>query len=136
MNRWALIDGNTVANVVEQDSQPQIGGTWVDITGQHVGPGYTYDGSTFSPPPPPPNIITKIAMLTRFTDAEYVGILAASKTDIEVEAWKVKFDAASTISLDDSRTQSGVAMLVSKNLLTQARADAILTDPVQPDERP
>lgn len=87
-------------------------------------------------PPPPPNIITKIAMITRFTDAEFVGILAAAKTDVEVEGWYARFSAANTINLDDQRTQAGINMLVTKNLLTQARATAILTDPVQPDERP
>lgn len=85
---------------------------------------------------PAPNIITKIAMITRFTDAEFVGILTAAKTDVEVEGWYVRFSAANTINLDDERTQTGINMLVSKNLLTQQRATQILTDPVQPDERP
>jgi hypothetical protein len=87
-------------------------------------------------PPPLPNIVTKIAMITRFTDPEFVGILSAAKTDVEVEGWYARFSAANTINLDDQRTQAGIAMLVGKNLLTQARATAILTDPVQPDERP
>lgn len=134
--RWALIEGNLVANVIEQENEPTIGGTWVDITGQHVGPGYSYDGTNFFPPAPAPGIITKIAMLTRLTDAEYVGILAASKTDIQVEAWKVKFDATGTINLSDSRTIAGIDLLVSKGLLTQQRAEQVLTDPVQDSERP
>ncbi len=88
-------------------------------------------------PPPPPCIITKVAMLTsRFTNAEFVGILTAAKTDPAIEAWKYVFDAASTIDLDAQNTRDGMALLVSKNLLTQARADAILNDPVQPGERP
>jgi hypothetical protein len=37
----------------------------------------------------------------------------------------------SSIDLDNQRTKDGVANLVSKNLLTQARADEILTAPVQ-----
>jgi len=82
------------------------------------------------------NIITKIAMLTRFTDPEFVGILTAAKTDPEVEGWYARFNAATTINLDDERTVSGINMLVTKTLLTQARAVAILTDTVQPTERP
>jgi len=89
-----------------------------------------------SAPVAPSPIITKLAMLTRLTDAEYVGILIAAKNDVAVEAWKTKFDAATTVTLDDARTQAGMALLVGKNLLTQARADAILTDPVQDSERP
>ena len=43
--------------------------------------------------------------------------------------------STNTINLEDSRTVAGIDLLVTKNLLTQARADAILTDPVQSDER-
>lgn len=88
------------------------------------------------PQPVPAPIITKIAMLTRLTDAEYVGILAAAKTDVEIEGWLGRFNAASTINLQDARTVAGMSMLVSKNLLTQARSDEILNTPVQDNERP
>ena len=81
-------------------------------------------------------IITKIAMATRLTDAEYVGIISAAKTDVEVEAWLSKFNMASQINLEDPRTFAGIDLLVTKNLLTQARATEILTAPVQPNERP
>lgn len=139
MKRWALIENDRVATVVEQDDKPGIGGTWVNITGQHVGPGYTYDGAQFCEPelPPQPRIITKVSMLTRrLTTAEFVGILVAAKTDPAIEAWKYVFDSSTRIDLDSQNTRDGMALLVSKKLLTQARADAILTGPVQPDERP
>lgn len=87
------------------------------------------------PPPPPPPIITKVAFRFRLTDAEYVGILSAAKTDVEVASWVETFNMVSSIDLDNQRTKDGVANLVSKNLLTQARADEILTAPVQPNER-
>lgn len=140
MKRWALIEGTTVANVVEQEDQPQIGGTWVDITGLHVGPGYLYKNGTFLPssePPPLPNIITKIAMLTkRLTIEEFSGILIASKTDPQIEAWKYIFDTTTVVDLDSQNTKNGIALLVSKGLLTQQRAEEILNLPVQPEERP
>lgn len=79
--------------------------------------------------------ITKLALLDRMTDAEFLGILATAKTDIDVEAWKTRFDVASNIDLDNDRTKSGFDMLVIKNLLTQERATKILTDPIQPNER-
>ena len=85
---------------------------------------------------PIPPVITKIAMATRFTDSEYVGIISASKTDVEVEAWLAKFNMASQISLQDPRTITGMALLVSKNLITQARADMILSAPPTPNEIP
>lgn len=96
---------------------------------------YVLVGPEPTPPPPPP-IITKLAMLTRFTDAEYVGILTEAKTDVTIEAWLNKFNAATTINLEDPRTVSGMDLLVADGLITQVRADAILTDPVQDSERP
>lgn len=81
-------------------------------------------------------IITKVAFRFRFTDAEYVNILTAAKTDVEVAAWVETFNMVTQINLDDQRTKDGVANLVSKNLLTQPRADEILTAPVQAGERP
>ena len=74
-------------------------------------------------------------MITRFTDPEFVGILTAAKTDTDVEAWKTRFDVATSIDLDNDRTKSGFDMLVTKGLLTQERATVILTAPIQPDER-
>lgn len=84
----------------------------------------------------PEPIITKVAMISRFTDQEFVGIISATKVDVEVESWYALFNAANTVNLNDPRTISGVNFLASKNLLTPERADAILTNPVQPDERP
>lgn len=81
-------------------------------------------------------IVTKLAFRYRLTDAEYVGILTAAKTDVEVAAWIETFNMVNQVNLSDSRTASGLNMMVSKNLLTQARADEILTAPVQPNERP
>ncbi len=83
-----------------------------------------------------PPIITKVAMISRFTNSEYVGILSAAKTDVEVQAWVDVFYAANQVNLADPRTRSGLQMMVSKNLLTQARADEILNTPVSPLEEP
>jgi hypothetical protein len=88
------------------------------------------------PAPPAPQFVTKVAFRFRLTDAEYVGILSAAKTDVEVQAWLETFNMVSQINLVDSRTVSGVATLVGKGLLTQARADEVLTAPVQDSERP
>jgi hypothetical protein len=92
------------------------------------------------PQPPPvdtrPPVITKVAFRFRLTDQEYVGILSAAKTDIEVAAWLETFNMVSQIDLSNQRTKDGVANLVTKNLLTQARATTVLTAPVQEGERP
>lgn len=90
------------------------------------------------PPPTPyvPPIITKLAFRFRLTDPEYVGILAAAKTDVEVAAWVETFNMVSQINLDDPRTASGLEMMVTKSLLTKERKTEILTAPVQDSERP
>lgn len=144
MARYAIVNAaNIVYNIAISDSPLDADGVWVDLTGISPEPaiGWLYVDGVFSPPPPTPvpalpNIITKIAMITRFTDSEFTGILAASKTDVEVEGWYARFYAAAVINLDDQRTINGIEMLVAKNLLTPVRGHQILTDPVQPDERP
>lgn len=84
-----------------------------------------------------PSIITKIALLNRMTDAEFIGIINAAKTDAEVELWKTRFDNATTIDLaDGSRVVAGFPMLVSKGLLTQERSTEILNPVVQQGEKP
>lgn len=90
-------------------------------------------------PEPPPyygTVISKIAFRFRFTDEEYVGILTAAKTNIEVASWVETFNMATTIDLANPRTATGLEKLVVANLLTQPRANQILTDPVQPGELP
>lgn len=87
-------------------------------------------------PPPPTWVITKVAMISRFTPQEYVGIVSATKTDAEVQAWYDLFQAASKVDLKDQRTVAGINALVPKNLITQDRADTILTTPAQPNEIP
>ncbi len=85
---------------------------------------------------PPEPIITKLAFRYRMTDSEYVGILSASKTDVEVAAWLETFNMVSQVNLADPRTRSGLNMMVSKNLLTQVRLEEIIDAPVREEERP
>jgi len=81
-------------------------------------------------------IITKLAFRYRLTDAEYVGILSAAKTDIEVQAWVETFNMVTQVNLDDPRTATGLEMMVTKGLLTEERKTEILTAPVEDTERP
>jgi hypothetical protein len=80
-------------------------------------------------PPPvvePPKIISKLDFLDRLGDDEYIAILTASKTDVQVEAWINKFNLSGDVNLSDTKTQSALAMLVSKSLITQEKADSLL----------
>lgn len=145
--RFAIVDNSGVVdNIVIAENALNVHGIWVDLTGMDPEPGngWTYVDGVFTAPvipepvpaPPELRIITKTAMMARFTDDEFVDVLVKAKRDIKVEAWLMKFNAAATFDLDDARTISGIDLLVSKLVLTQERATAILTGPVQPAERP
>jgi hypothetical protein len=138
MNRYALVINGVVDLVVEQDTAPTLAGLWVDVTGLHVGPKYSYDGENFTPPvlDVELNIITKAAFRFRLTDAEYIGILSAAKIDVEVQAWVETFNMVTQVNLDDPRTATGLEMMVTKGLLTEERKTEILTDQVKLTERP
>lgn len=142
MSYYAIIEGNLVNRVVVADAPiTNSSGLWVcvDDINPRPGPGWIYENKVFSPSPPPPplpNIITKLAMIDRFTETEYEGLLTAAKSDVQVQGWLDRFSAANQINLDDSRTITGIDLLVSKNLLTQERGEEILTNSVQPNERP
>jgi len=143
--RFAIIKADIVDCVALADAPVERfpGEVWVDLTDvlPEPGPGWSYKDDVFSPPPPPPPppptwVITKVAMISRFTPQEYVGIVGATKTDVEVQAWYDLFQAATRVDLKDQRTIAGIESLVPKNLLTQVRANEILTTPAQPNEMP
>lgn len=73
------------------------------------------------------NIISKLEFLNRLGDDEYVAVLTASKSDVVVEAWLNKFNLMAVIDLSDTKIQNGLSMLVSKNLITQQKADSIIS---------
>lgn len=143
MSLYAIVKGEIVDGIAIADAPLETDGIWicVDDVNPRPAPNWIYKNGVFSAPvviplKPEPNIITKVAFRFRMTDAEYVGVLSAAKTDVEVAAWVETFNMVSKIDLDDQRTKDGVANLVNKNLLTQARATEILTAPVQQGERP
>lgn len=73
-----------------------------------------------------PQPVTRFAFMARFTTAELAGIYAAAASDVGVLVWTKLLEAATTIELDHPQTLAGVAALVTAELLTQERADAIL----------
>ena len=100
------------------------------------GPDWYYNGSAwvqYPPPPPPP--LTRLGFMSRFTDAELVGIEVARMTapDVTQRAMlavlKESWMAATEVDVGDPRTQQGVGMLVQAGLLTAERAAQVLTNP-------
>jgi len=143
--KFAIIKANIVDGIALSEAPLSTDGLWVDIEGvdPEPRPGHLYDAETgqFSMPPvppfiEPPKIISKVAFRFRMTDAEYVGVLSAAKTDVEVQAWVETFNMVTRIDLDSQRTVDGLNVLVSKGLLTQERATEILSAIVLEGERP
>lgn len=77
--------------------------------------------------PQPPRRLTRLEFIARLTQEEFAGLLAASKTSIEVEAfiklmdWVTPDPDGTSVDLDDARTVGGV-----RALFTPERADQIL----------
>jgi len=148
MLRFAIVGAdNVVRNIAIAEEAMNIDGTWINLTDitPEPGIGWTYENAVFTAPVippapltvPEPNVISKIALLNRMTDAEFISIINAAKTDAEVELWKTRFDNASSIDLTSTdRVVAGFPMLVTKALLTQERSVDILTTEVQSAERP
>lgn len=128
MKRWALIKNNEVDMIVEQENKPSVyteNGTWMDVTGLHVGPEFKYVDEEFIPPDPQPVILTRLEYITKLGDS-YSGIVAAAKTDVAVEVWLEKFRLTENFNLSDATVISDVLFLVTKNLITQDKANTIL----------
>lgn len=128
MKRWALIKNIEVDMIVEQVDQPSVFtniGHWVDITDLSVGPGYKYIDKKFIPPDPQPVILTRLEYITKLGDS-YSSIVAAAKTDVAVEVWLEKFRLTENFNLSDATVISDVLFLVTKNLITQDKANTIL----------
>ena len=139
MPNYAQLDDNNLVVGINQTTGTIDAAHMVEIAEYDASLlGKKYENGVFVEGPAVvlPSIITKLALLNRMTDAEFIGIINAAKTDAEVELWKTRFDNATTIDLDDgSRVVAGFPMLVTKGLLTQERATAILAAPIQPNER-
>jgi len=80
------------------------------------------------PRPAPPLLGTVI--LSRVTDAEYAGVLAAAQAQLatgnaQLQRWLDILRINGTVDLASPDTQTAKTALVSAHLLTQARADII-----------
>ncbi len=140
MKRFALIEGNTVANIVEQNDAPTIEGQWIEVTGLQVGPGFAVNDGTFVlPVASSPRHITQLAFLSRFTDAEAVAIdlasIGSTAQAAMVRRYLSKVGAAKFIDLDREDTRVGVRALEAAGLLAAGRALQILDGLIEERER-
>ena len=128
MKRWAQIQGGKVCLVVDQegDDHPDVLGPWIEITGQHVGPGFTYDGQAFTAPVDVVDWRIKVgAFFNRFGD-DTIPLLAS--TDALIQAWVKLAMAQEYIALDSPKVAGGIDVLKTKPGFN-INKDAILNTP-------
>lgn len=143
MTRWALIAGGVVANVVEQDGQPQIAGQWLACG--NAGPGWSYDGAQFAPPPAPPAPQWSDASL----DARYwwvdVGpffdrfgakaLAVTSSADAQVQGLVTLVMPRQYVDLKRADLPGMLDLLITKSLITAGDKTSILMSPTTEYER-
>lgn len=78
--------------------------------------------------------ITRLAFRNRFTFSEKVMIETAAETDAIVRVLLKDQSEATFIDLSRADTQQGTLLLVQKGLITQDRADQILSLDIKPEE--
>ena len=144
--RYAQVVNGVVAMVIEAVEDPDgTNGQWLACG--DAGPGWQYDGESFTPPAAPVarRWITCLAFDNRFTQAESVGIEIAQLDDpsasmparqaaAALRASQRKVDRATYIDLDRPDTRAGVLALEAGGLLGAGRALEILDAPIQPQE--
>lgn len=77
-------------------------------------------------PEPTPRVLTKLAYMNRFQDAELAAIYSAAKVVVQIEVWLEKFRASEYIDLSDPVTIGGLQALEAAGLLAEGRANEIL----------
>ena len=153
--KYALIKSINVENIIvaQSDFIETIRSEWDHIIqldeDSPVGVGWTYDGSKFIKPevpevpvfePEPTYIITRLAFLSRFTDAEAIAIDLASIGDT-VEAAALRrclnvLNAANFIDLKDPKTAACMQVIESTGILSEGRSTVILDTPAEQSEIP
>lgn len=69
---------------------------------------------------------TPLELLDLFTEAEQLAVVSATLEIPAVKLWYDRLIAATFVTYEDPRTESGLQALVDAELLTQARKEAIV----------
>lgn len=141
MARYALVSDGLVSNVLLAKPGDEPAGAIA--CGASVGPGWSYDGETFSPPPAPAGFkrsgLTKGEFRLLFTFAERQGEAAfkrsaeaaaeagtASNEQLLYLTMRDDFDNAGSINLTEPSTQAALDFYEAFGLLTAERKAQVL----------
>lgn len=90
--------------------------------------------------PPQASKVSRLAFLSRFTDAEAIDIdlasIGATREAAAVRRYLSKVNAAQHIDLQDADTRGGVQALEAVGLIAAGRAAEVLDAPIEPRELP
>ena len=119
---------------------PEVGQPWPTWSGvEWILINYTLPEVPVVPEVVVPKKITKLAFISRFTDAEAIALdLASIGTTIEaasIRRYMQKVNAATFIDLSRDDTIAGVRQLETARLIGTGRADQILEAPITELER-
>lgn len=145
--KYAQIVAGRVHGLFEYAELPEFSSEIVMVplpNDSPVQPGWLYDGNEFTAPQPAPSAvvtqITRLAFLSRFSDAEAVALdlasLGATVAAATMRRYLSKVDAASFIDLKREDTRAGVTALEAMGILAPGRALEILDAPIQDHEVP
>lgn len=125
MKRWALMKGDVVDLVTEAATQPQIPGTWREVTGLVVGPGHRYTGGQWLSPAEqvPPVVTMRQARLALF-DAGLLDDVEAAINALPEPA-KTRAQITWDKSQEVQRENGLVSQLAPAMGLTPAQIDAL-----------
>ena len=114
---------NTLAGEAAAAAVPGPKSVWYDLPrGIVVSTGADYQ------PPPPKTSISIQEFRDRLTQAETDAILAASRTDVNIDRaiWLLSTQEDGLLHFDDQRVSSTLAYLVGKGLLAPERPAQLL----------
>jgi hypothetical protein len=142
--RWALINGSKVANVVTQDDQPTIPGTWIACGNAgigwdwHGGTSFTNPSQHTAPAWTDPDLapaywhIDVGSFMDRFGSK---ALALASSSDPAVQGLITLLMPRKYIDLKHPDLSSWLDLLVSKGLITSSEKSSILTTKTTEQER-
>ena len=133
MMNISKIESGEITQVIVADStqwaEQNLGGTWIELP-DGAGIGWTWDGSTATPPtqpaPAPRLRLTKREFRKQFTFAEKQAIYTAAETSVDVRIFLDDLMAAEHIDCDNADTVASVNALETNGLIATGRADEIL----------
>lgn len=83
------------------------------------------EAATFTSPPAAPRFVP-LDFLDLFTEAEQLAVAEAAMASAQVKLWYDRVLAATYITLDDPRVETGLTALAAAGLLSEERKLAVL----------